>query len=461
LQENNPLARPYRALTIGMVSLVSIVAFEAVAVTTAMPTVVRSLNGLALYGLAFGGALAAGIVGLVVSGELCDRIGPVRPIWAGAATFAAGLVLAGLAPAMWVLVIGRIVQGFGGGLITVALYVVIARAYPERYHPRVFTANAGAWVVPLLVGPYFAGLTVEHIGWRWVFLSMLFIMIPALLLVRPALSTLEPADTPAERRPSRAPWALGAALAAGLLYVGGQSSGAYAIVLMVLGLVGLVVCARRLVPRGTFSGRRGLPTVIALRGLAGSAFIQTDVFLPLLLSRERGLTPSMAGLTVTAGGLAWTLGSWLQGRYGQRFSPQTRALAGISLIATGVVIAALCIVPSVPVWVCVGGWAVSGLGMGLLYPTLSARTLQLSAPSEQGANTSALQLSEQLFATTVLALGGSLFALLVTQHTTPAYLSAFGLSLLLALLGIVAAAHDRVPAPESTADSRLVSEAWH
>jgi hypothetical protein len=59
------------------------------------------------------------------------------------------------------------------------------------------------------------------------------------------------------------------------------------------------------------------------------------------------------------------------------------------------------------------GWASAGLGMGLAYPTLSVLTLELSAPSEQGANSSALQIADALFAAVVLAVSGALFAALV------------------------------------------------
>ncbi|GAA0898716.1 hypothetical protein GCM10009557_74160 [Virgisporangium ochraceum] len=155
------MSAPYRALTVGMITLVTLVAFEAVAVTTAMPTVARALDGLALYALAFGGALAASVVGMVVAGAWGDARGPAGPTWAGVGLFVVGLAIAGTAPDMWVLVGGRVVQGFGGGLVVVALYVVVGRAYPAELHPRVFAAFAGATVVagwglaqyPVLVPP--------------------------------------------------------------------------------------------------------------------------------------------------------------------------------------------------------------------------------------------------------------------------------------------------------------------
>jgi MFS family permease len=119
------LAPQYRALTVGMVALITLVAFESLAVTTAMPTVAQALDVLSLYAQAFGGPLASGVVAMVVSGTWSDLKGRTRPLWQGTGWLLAGLVIAGLAPTMEVLVVGRVIQGFGAGLLTVALYVVV------------------------------------------------------------------------------------------------------------------------------------------------------------------------------------------------------------------------------------------------------------------------------------------------------------------------------------------------
>jgi MFS family permease len=436
------MARPYRALTIGAVALMSLIAFEAVAVTTAMPTVVKALNGISLYALAFGGALAAGIVGLAVAGVQADRRGPGLPMWVGVATFAIGLTIAGLAPNMWVLIGGRVIQGYGGGLVAVALYVVVGRAYPAQLHPRMFTAFAAAWVLPSIVGPYLAGLGVEHLGWRWVFLVVVGLVVPAALLVWPALRGLTgPAGDSGSAGSSRTPWAMGVAVSAGVLYVAGQRTDLVAVLLSAVAIAGLVWCAPKLFPRGTFRAGRGLPSVILLRGLAGAAFIETDVFLPLMLSRERGFPPSLAGLTLMVGGLAWSLGSWVDGRFlGQRLAKAVRLRTGLSLIAAGVALAMCCVASSVPVWVCVVGWMIGGFGMGICYPALSTLTLELSPPAEQGVNSAALQLSDSLQSTAALAIGGSLFAALLPVNTPAAYLTGYGIALLLAMIGVFVAA---------------------
>jgi len=59
----------------------------------------------------------------------------------------------------------------GAGLVIVALYVVVARVYPDRLRPRVFSAISAAWVLPAVVGPVLAGWVAQQLSWRWVFLG--------------------------------------------------------------------------------------------------------------------------------------------------------------------------------------------------------------------------------------------------------------------------------------------------
>ncbi|GAA3678840.1 hypothetical protein GCM10022224_048770 [Nonomuraea antimicrobica] len=94
-------------MTAGLVAMVSLVAFEYMAVAIAMPVVAGELGGPPLYGLAFSSAMAAGVVGTVLGGRWADVRGPRAPLWAGVAGFAAGLTVAGLAPSMEVLIAGR------------------------------------------------------------------------------------------------------------------------------------------------------------------------------------------------------------------------------------------------------------------------------------------------------------------------------------------------------------------
>ncbi|MGQ4661010.1 MFS transporter [Lysobacter sp. F6437] len=439
------LAHRYRAPTLGAVALVALYAFEALAVSTAMPTVAQALDGLTLYAMAFAGTLAASVVGMVAAGRWADRSGPRAPLQQGIVWFALGLVVAGLAPAMWVLLLGRIIQGFGGGLMSVTLYVVVGRVYPPRLHARIFAAFAAAWVLPAIVGPVISGVIVEQLGWRWVFLLVPLLAVAAASMVLPALRGLGAAEgeTPAPSGEGRRIfWAAGAAASALLLHYGGQQRGWVAAGLLAVALAGLLVCMPRLLPPGTLRAARGLPTVIALRGIAAAAFFGTEVFLPLLLSRERGLTPTWAGMALTIGALGWSIGSWNRGRMVAR-APQRVLGIGMAMLAVGVLVTASAVSPAVPVVVALSGWVLAGLGMGTVFPSLSVLTLELSPPSRQGVNASALQLCDALFTAGILALGGSLFAALLVRAPIAAYLSGFAITAALAVLGVLLAGRVR------------------
>ncbi|MCB7134973.1 MFS transporter [Cellulosimicrobium marinum] len=430
-----------RAVLVGMVAFVFLGAFEALAVATAMPTVAVALDGLTLYTLAFAGSLASSVVGMVASGRWSDRAGPTTPLWTGVGLFLAGLLVAGLAQDMLVLVAGRVLQGVGTGLYIVALYVLVARVFPADARPRVFAAFAAAWVVPSIVGPAIAGLVVEHVGWRWVFLAVPVLALPALVLMRPGLHAARgtgqgvPDGAPHLDRSARHAslgWAVVAAVGIGALNYAGQLRGVGLVALLAGALAAVALAVPRLLPPGTTRAARGLPSVVAIRGLVAAAFTGAEVLLPLLLSHERGLAPSLAGAVLTFGAVGWSTGSWLRGRVTWGLAHAGYVRLGGTFVAVGVGGAALLAWTAVPPVVGMIAWTFAGLGMGMTHPTLSVLTLELSPVAEQGANSSALQVSDAVAAATALAVTGSLLWALHASLGLAAYVVCFGVTVLLA-----------------------------
>ncbi|MET4677585.1 MFS family permease [Luteibacter sp. PvP120] len=432
----------YRAATLGMVSLISLIAFEALAVTTAMPTVARELDGLRVYALAFGGVLATSVIGMALSGRWSDRRGPAPAMWTGLAGFVVGLLLAGLAQTMPMLLLGRLVQGLGAGCLSPALYVIVARLYPASLRPKVFASFSAGWVVPALIGPAVSGAIVEHVGWRWVFLAVPVLAVPAALGLRGALRSLPAPSGKAPDAATRLPDAIGASLGVCLLFAAGQERGILAATLLLPSLALLLFCGRRLLPAGTLRAARGLPAVIALRGIAASAFFGAEAFLPLVFTQQHGLSPTWSGLAISVGAIGWFSGSWYQGHYAtiSRLQLLTR---GTALMVLGVGIVSCAVFAWMPVPAAVAGWLLTGLGMGMLYGTLSVLALSMSATHEQGRNSSALQLCESLMVATTLAIGGTMFAALLDVSHTAAFMANFAITLVLAVLATIVARRTR------------------
>ena len=292
---------------------------------------------------------------------------------------------------MPVLVTGRLVQGLGGGALTVSLYVVVARVYPAVLHPGIFAAFSAAWVVPSLVGPFAAGIVAEVLSWHWVFLGVVGLVVPALVMIVPVLRGMDPPAVQATPPPwavGRIAWAalaalavLGLNLSADVTIAGVPAAPA---LLAAAAVVIALVAVRPLVPRGTLLARRGLPSVILTRGLAGAAFFGAEVYLPYLLIEQYAFPPTFAGLALTIGAVAWAGAAAIQGRLGTRLPHRTAVRIGAALVLVAIVLTLATAALHWPAAVAIIGWTFAGAGMGLLYPRLSVMTLALSTQGERG-----------------------------------------------------------------------------
>jgi MFS family permease len=442
------LQRPYLWVTIGACALVFLAAFESLAVTTIMPVVSRELDGASLYALAFAGPLATGVIGMVAAGNWSDRRGPTAPLYASVALFVAGLLIAGTAASMPVLVTGRLVQGLGGGAMTVALYVVVARVYPALLHAKIFAAFAAAWVIPSLVGPFAAGIVAQVLSWHWVFLGVVGLVIPALVMIVPVLRGMAREAKKEGAPATMPPWAIGrlawAALAA-LAVLGLNLSAevripgvpAAAPVLALAAVAVALVAVRPLVPKGTLTARRGLPSVILTRGLASAAFFGAEVYLPYLLIEQYAFPPTFAGLTLTGGALAWAAASAIQGRLGTRLDHRAAVRIGSVLVLAAITLALATTALNWPAAVAIAGWIFAGGGMGLLYPRLSVMTLALSTQDNQGFNSSAMSISDSLGGALALAATGIVFSAFTT--TAASFTGVFALAVGVAVAAVAVA----------------------
>ena len=436
-----------RGLTIGLVLAVTLVAFEALAVATILPDAQRDLGGLALYGWTFSAFLLMSLIGIAWSGQQCDRHGPLRPFLGGLALFAAGLTVAGTAPDMAVLVLGRAIQGLGAGAIPAVAYVCIGRGFDESQRARLFAILSTAWVVPSLVGPALAGAVSDMASWRLVFLGLLPpLLLVAVITARPLRALGAPAQTPATD--SRLLLAGVLAAAAGTL-LGGLSLGSdapvAAVALIAVGFGVGVPALRRLLPPGTLRARGKVPAAIAGMGILNAAFFGAEAYVPFMLTHVRHTSTLFAGLSLTASALSWTTGAWIQERLGRTIDRARIVRAGFALLFLGISGTSLVLFSSVPVQFCGVAWALAGLGIGMAYPCFSLAVLGGAESGGEGAASAALKLNEVLGAALGIGIGGTIIAA-APNAERGAIAVTFAIAATLALVGF-AMAHRIAAAP--------------
>ncbi len=385
--------------------MVTAVAFEGLAIPTALPATLDELPGLALYGWAFSGFWLSNLVGIALAGTEADRRGPFVPLVAGVVAFTIGLLVAGLAPSMAWVVAGRVIQGLGAGAIAAITYVAIARGYLPSVQPRMIAVVSSAWVLPGLLGPAVAGWVSEELSWRWTFIGLVPLLPLAALAVGGPLARLpspSPAPDAANGRRSTAAGsvrdALQLAIGAGAILTAATFGDLLPrLAAAGVGLLLIVQPLRRLLPAGALTASSGRGAAVATLALVSVAFFGTEAFIPLAVASVRNAGTVAGGLALTAAAVTWAAGSWLQARLAARSSRRAVTLAGLLLVGAGVIlVAAVPLTALHPVVVAASAWAVAGLGMGLAYSTTTLAVIESATPGGEGAASASVQLANTL-----------------------------------------------------------------
>lgn len=398
-----------RGVLVGLLTLVTLIAFEAMAVGTAMPAVARAMHEVGGYGLAISAFLATSLFATAASGYWNDRSGPRLPLLTGLAAFTGGLLVSGTAPDFAVFTAGRALGGIGAGLVTVSLYVLVGHTFPAERRPKIFGWFSAAWVLPSLVGPVISGWLTQAVSWRVVFLAVPPIAVAAVLALSPGLRRT-PGGGPTRLPTRRLLAGAGVAVSATLLQWSAERLGTPAgVPSAAVGAVALAAALVVLLPTGTLRLRRGLPALIATRGMLTTSFMGVNTFIPLMLVTLRHLPPAFAGIALTTGSIGWSTGSWVQARVHGDAGHGRLVSVGPLLVGAGAILLAVVVV-GLPTWVVGVVWFGAGMGMGAAMSSASVLLLNLSAPAEQGRNSSYLQLADSLGGVLGVGLAGAVFA---------------------------------------------------
>ncbi|MFN2375328.1 MAG: MFS transporter [Candidatus Binatia bacterium] len=432
----------HRRLTIGLLLVISITAFEALAVATVLPATAENLGGAAAigwYGWVFSGFMLANLVGVPAAGILADRGGPARPFTVGCLLFALGLLVAGFASSMPVVVAGRIAQGLGAGALSSVAYVAVARGYAARHQPRMLALLASAWVIPGILGPSAAAGLALQFGWRSVFLLLVPMTAMSAWLAMKGLRDLEATSKGEGAAAGQMRNGLRLALGAGIALLGAETRAlAPTLLCVVVGTAIGLPALRRLLPPGTLTAAPGAPAALAAKGLVTFAFFGAEAFLPLALTTIRGESMAMSGLALSAGTLAWTAGTWFQERLVTRFPRVLFVRGGLALVALAVVGAAAVLVAPAPGLVAIASWAVAGFGIGISYPTTTLIVFERTPEGGEGSAASALQLVNVLGVAFGAGAGGAILALATARggSQTAAIATIDAVMMVAALIGI-------------------------
>jgi MFS family permease len=346
-----------------------------------LPSAVAEIGGQRLYAWVTTVYLVASVVAATTVSATLARLGPRWSYLAALSVFGVGSLLAAFAPTMELLLVGRTVQGAGGGILAGLGYAVINSALPQSLWTKASALVSAMWGVGTVLGPAAGGLFAQYGSWRWAFGALAVLTVAMAILVPFALPGRQPGAEPPP--PSRIPvWSLlllgTAALAISVAGIPRNTALTAALLAAGVALVGafLVVDRRTsssVLPATAF--RPGpLKWIYVTLGVLMAATM-ADMYVPLFGQRLAHLVPVAAGFLAVALSVGWTTGEIVSASATKsRVIVRTVAVAPL-VMAVGLGIAAVSQFEDAPVGV-IAVWAVAllitGTGVGMAWPHLSA-----------------------------------------------------------------------------------------
>lgn len=449
------LRSPHARLAIGVMLMEFAAGITVYFSAVVVPSVVAELSAQRQYPL----LLSAGAVGmftaLPLARPLLRRFGSAPMFTAGLLISVVGTALSAAAGSAWMFAVGRLLASFGGSLLGVFGISAVIATIPLRFRKRLLSLTSAMWIVPGLFGPALAVASLHLVGWRWALLFPLPLALLARALVARAAvgAAVTPAATPDTGQPDATPSAgeqrrdakrrtrfrrIGQALLPiGMgVFTFGSSSGAWAFAGLLLAVVG----ARQLLPAGTLTAKPGPQRYLALLAVIAFGYFGADSLLTAALTRADGIAIGWAGAGLGAAGAAWALAALVQPNLANRLGETTTLRCGVALLAAAVTAVSLTqLTASITGPLFLGLWAMSGAGMGLLYPvtyvrattvpsdTAGSDTASSDTPRSDGASpdaaalATAVILAEGLGQSVGIAVGGGVVAVVQSVGSTEAF----------------------------------------
>jgi EmrB/QacA subfamily drug resistance transporter len=337
------LQNPKVAVSVTFVAAMFMSILDTTIVNTALPTIARELDAsLSTTGVVATGYLVAVAVVIPASGWLGDRFGDRRVFLIALALFAGASALCGIASTLGQLVVFRVLQGIGGGMLVPVGMTLMFRTFPQAERVRVSRLIMIPTAMAPALGPVLGGLITDHLAWEWVFLVNVPIGLAALLF---GLRFL-PRDAPVDAGRFDAPGLVLAGVGLGALMYAvseGPSRGWGSPEIVGFGSAGLVLLAAfvawELRSPHPMLDLRLLRTPIFRRSIlvmvpATAGFLGLLYAFPQLQQEALGRTPTTSGLLTFPEAIGVMLGSQVVARLYPIVGPRRVMLAGASGVGT-------------------------------------------------------------------------------------------------------------------------------
>jgi MFS family permease len=414
--------------------------------TSLLPTAIGDIGGERLYAWSTTIFMIASVISSMLVSRLLAARGPVGAYLVALAPFVVGTLVCAVSPTMAVLLVGRAIQGAGGGILTGLGYAVLQSALPQHLWAKATALISAMWGVGTLAGPAIGGVFAQLGIWRFAFVALAGLgMLVAVAVPR----VLPRGERETDHEP--VPVAALALLTVSTVLISVASlfeslvhtllTCAAAAVFLIAFVARERTAVARILPKATYLAGSPLKwvyltIVILTTGMASEAFT------PLFGQRLAGVEPFVAAFLGAAVSLGWSASMVFAANASTPSAQRRLRVLGPAILGAGLAITGLfqwdgAGTATVVVWF--GGLILAGTGIGMAFPHLLVAAMSSSQDRTEAGKAAAGANTVELIAVAFsAAIGGVLVNLGAPNMVHSARYLLFGFAAV-ALLGCLTA----------------------
>ncbi|RRG11219.1 MAG: MFS transporter [Lactobacillus sp.] len=394
---------------------------EVTIVTTALPSIISELHGLAYQSWIMSAYLLTTAITTPIYGKLADTIGRKKVFLWGVIMFTLGSLFSGLATNIYMLIAMRALQGIGSGAVLPLTFTIIADNYSFEERARVLAFNNTAWGLSALIGPALGGFLVDALSWHWVF----FVNVPLGVIVavliwgsyHEKLRATERLVIDWQGISYLAITMVGILLAVQSLDSNLVVTGALAVV-AVISLILLVRTEKRvanpLISPKLFRNP-SFSIQISTTAMLSGILMAYQIYFPIWLQSIYRMPATMAGLVVSSSSIMWLIAAFFVGAVISRFVPKYVAM-GVAILLVIFYTILVFAGRDFPSWMFYLIAAVNGGTIGIIISMNTILSQHFVDESMIGSATSLLTLGQSLGQTIMTGVFGAVLNLMIATH---------------------------------------------
>jgi EmrB/QacA subfamily drug resistance transporter len=394
---------------------------EVTIVTTALPSIISELHGLAYQSWIMSAYLLTAAITTPIYGKLADTIGRKKVFLWGVIMFTLGSLFSGLATNIYMLIAMRALQGIGSGAVLPLTFTIIADNYSFEERARVLAFNNTAWGLSALIGPALGGFLVDALSWHWVF----FVNVPLGVIVavliwgsyHEKLRATERLVIDWQGISYLAITMVGILLAVQSLDSNLVVTGVLAVV-AVISLILLVRTEKRvanpLISPKLFRNP-SFSIQISTTAMLSGILMAYQIYFPIWLQSIYRMPATMAGLVVSSSSIMWLIAAFFVGAVISRFVPKYVAM-GVAILLVIFYTILVFAGRDFPSWMFYLIAAVNGGTIGIIISMNTILSQHFVDESMIGSATSLLTLGQSLGQTIMTGVFGAVLNLMIATH---------------------------------------------